>query len=90
MSARQAGRFSSIAPAPKSVVFSTTFQPASFARFSLPAWRALLLGRTCRQCVAQLFKLLYRRFAAGAVLGKLEAIIGCWRARRLKIGETAG
>jgi hypothetical protein len=34
--------------------------------------------------------LLYRRFVAGAVLGKLEAIIGCWRARRLKIGETAG
>jgi hypothetical protein len=74
----------------KSVVVPPTLQPASFVRFSMPAWRALLLERTRRQCVAQLFKLLYRRFATGAIRKTSRAIIGCRRARRLKIGDTAG
>lgn len=47
-----------------------TLEAASFVRFSLPAWRALHLGRACRQCAAQFFKLLYRRSATGAVHGK--------------------
>jgi hypothetical protein len=49
---------------------SETFQVVSFVGFSMPAWRALHVGRKRRPCVAQLFKLLYRRSATAAALGK--------------------
>ena len=72
------------------LVLVLVLRPSSHVRSVMPAWRVVLLRRTFGQCVAQLFKLLYRRFSTGAALDNLEAIMVYRRVRRLQIGDTAG